>query len=152
MNILSTKLFEVGSTCYFLCSSTDTPFIYTKCKGTIRRRQIQNDSIGYWISFDEILETSDYIKQFVHRNTFRMWNMISNRGQLKQITCFDLTVYMPTFNKEFSKRLQSFTIPLTSVFVFDNAQDMNGCLAKTIDTINEHFKVSLEQLEYRKLS
>lgn len=151
MDILQSRLFETGESCFFIVASIDYPFVYTRFKGIIMKRQIQNDNIEYNIRVTNVLENKQYILAFIHRKMFRVKHILSSRGDLKQLSCFDLTLNMTNFDLNFEKRYKHIGFPTSSVFVYENENDMNTYLDKSIHIMKSHLEESSKILESRIL-
>ena len=149
MDILDSTLLNIDEDCYFIAASVDKPFMYTRFRGTISKRQIANDSISYFVKISEVLESKEYIKKYMHRHTFRMWHLLASRGVLKKLSCFDLTLNMTTFNQNFSKRYSKVLVPLQSVFVFSTEADMKHYFDKSISIMHAHLRASIDELNDR---
>lgn len=149
MDILQREIIDLGQECYIMFASVDEPHIYLRAKGKVLNRWIQGDNIGYYIHILEVLEDREVITKFLHRSKHRTFVISSERGLIKTIDCFDLTLNMETFNARFKERHKNLTWYLPAVFVFPTREQMEQKLTTASEFLKDRLKTSLDNLENR---
>lgn len=151
MDIIQKPILKNNSICYFIVPNVDYPFIYTRYKGIIEHRLLNDDKIEYYVSVLEILEDIEFIKEHIHNSKQRIFYRDSI-GRVKNIKIFDLlSTYrnMEKFNKGFSKKYKDCLFMLPSVFVYSTKEEVDKYFNKSNKILLEHTKKMMKVLESR---
>ena len=141
MDILSKKVLEIGSSCYFLSASAENPSIYVRFKGEIVKRDSNDDRICYYVQMTEVLESLTFAKEYLHQTSWRTINIIGNKYRsFKEFRIMDL------LNVAFCKRYKTDLQVVPMALLYTSVKDMNSELNK----INIHLGNKLES-DYKRL-
>lgn len=152
MDILSDKIYEIDDICYFIYASVSNPSIYLRFKGVVKNKRIYKDAITYFVKVVEVTEDKQSIKQYLHRQQYRVWHANADRADIVEISCFENLLNMSTFNSTFSKKMNKYLLPVPSVFVYETSEEMQLGAAKSISIMKTELKRTFDLLTSREQS
>lgn len=148
-DILSADIHKIDESIFFIVASVDHPYIWLKMQGVVMKLNIYNDNVTYLVKITNVHETLDDKKQYIHRNRFRLWNPLGNRGQIKQISCFDCLLSPSTFDSMFSNKMKNRLFIVNHVFTSKTFNELIHIHNDTSSITQSHLENALSIVKSR---
>lgn len=152
MNVFDQKLYETNDWCYAIAASVDEPHLYGIFKCRVNKRDVANDSISYFLKIEEIYESDSWIRNHIHRKQWRLYHTKAERGQIKELNCFDLMLNMATFSKRFAEKFEDFNLVVPSIHIAETAPEALKLIIETIKIMETRLETDIKTLKARKES
>lgn len=144
-DILNRKILDVGDKCYFIRSSSDSPTVYIRFKGIVGKIDARKDRVYYYIEVQEVVETLQVIKDYVHQKSYRVSSESNKYRFLKTIHVLDL-LSAKDFNVAFNNRFKNILFEVPMILTFESSIEMNRQIAKVNTHLLDRLATEREEL------
>ncbi len=144
-DVLSKRVLDIGETVWFTRASAEEPTTYVRFRGTVKAVIAEGDHISYHVQVNAVLESLQFIKDYIHQKSFRVISPEKKYRMLKMFYIWDILTakdFVDSFRKKFADVI--FDIPM--VLAFESKEELDKNTIRINNHLISKLKKHLEEL------
>ncbi len=145
-DILNKRVLEIDDQVFFARATAEEPSIYVRFRGVVQRVYTLSDRVHYHIKVEQVLETLEFSKDYIHGKSFRVVMAHGNYSMIKMYNIFDI-MSANDFSSAFVKKFEKHWHEVPMILCYETKEELDIQVTKICSHLLQKLSVSIQHLQ-----